>query len=303
MSVGGVRDPPPGAGRRPEHHDRQPGCARPDGAHRPGRRSRRRVQALTSTLCDHDADCKRSAPNLESVVEDGVLERRSVAPKVGRKRQDPDDPSAPAGCRCCFDGPRIADALATALEDPSTYPFDPGGDHCSTEPATKVTAGEVRPQRLPHVPCRRRTVGNARVVHLFRTTSIPRRRAVVALEASTLPQFTRAWTVALERLVQGLEGARRLRRAVGGRGEPRAGAAVSRRSDGRRQPELAAPGRAWSLARRRRSSSRPSGSVLLVGGPPCLSALRRDFLAHPTAKLDTASCEKKSPPIDFVAPG
>jgi hypothetical protein len=45
------------------------------------------------------------------------------------------------------------------------------------------------------------------------------------------------------------------------------------------------------------------GSGLLVGGPACLSALRREFLAHPTAKLDTASCEKKSPPIDFVAPG
>jgi len=44
------------------------------------------------------------------------------------------------------------------------------------------------------------------------------------------------------------------------------------------------------------------GDGLLVDGPPCLSDLRREFLAHPTAKLDAAGCAKKSPPIEFVAP-
>ena len=45
------------------------------------------------------------------------------------------------------------------------------------------------------------------------------------------------------------------------------------------------------------------GSGLLVGGPPCLGEFRREFLADPTAELDTAACSKESPPIRFVAPG
>jgi class 3 adenylate cyclase/pimeloyl-ACP methyl ester carboxylesterase len=44
------------------------------------------------------------------------------------------------------------------------------------------------------------------------------------------------------------------------------------------------------------------GRDLLANGPPCLSALRRAFLASPDAKLDTAACAKQSPPIRFVAP-
>jgi class 3 adenylate cyclase len=40
---------------------------------------------------------------------------------------------------------------------------------------------------------------------------------------------------------------------------------------------------------------------LLSQGPPCLSALRRQFLANPHAKLATAACENQ-PPIPFVAP-
>lgn len=44
------------------------------------------------------------------------------------------------------------------------------------------------------------------------------------------------------------------------------------------------------------------GRDLLSTGPPCLSALRREFLADPTAQLDTAACAKQSPAIRFVAP-
>ena len=41
---------------------------------------------------------------------------------------------------------------------------------------------------------------------------------------------------------------------------------------------------------------------LLSEGPPCLSELRRQFLANPEAKLATAACEDQPPPIPFVAP-
>jgi class 3 adenylate cyclase/pimeloyl-ACP methyl ester carboxylesterase len=42
------------------------------------------------------------------------------------------------------------------------------------------------------------------------------------------------------------------------------------------------------------------GGDLLLNGPPCLSALRRQFLANPHAALATAACEVQ-PPIPFVA--
>ena len=44
------------------------------------------------------------------------------------------------------------------------------------------------------------------------------------------------------------------------------------------------------------------GSGLLENGPPCLSAIRRNFLLDPTVPLDTAACVKQSPPIAFVTP-
>jgi hypothetical protein len=42
------------------------------------------------------------------------------------------------------------------------------------------------------------------------------------------------------------------------------------------------------------------GDHLLADGPPCLSALRRKFLSHPGARLDTKACARQSPPIPFV---
>ncbi len=44
------------------------------------------------------------------------------------------------------------------------------------------------------------------------------------------------------------------------------------------------------------------GRDLLAGGPPCLSGLRRQFLADPTAHVDTEACARQSPAIRFVAP-
>jgi class 3 adenylate cyclase len=44
------------------------------------------------------------------------------------------------------------------------------------------------------------------------------------------------------------------------------------------------------------------GEDLLANGPPCLSGLRRQFLANPQAKLDVTPCVRQSPPIKFAAP-
>ncbi|MHB1138269.1 MAG: alpha/beta hydrolase, partial [Microthrixaceae bacterium] len=39
---------------------------------------------------------------------------------------------------------------------------------------------------------------------------------------------------------------------------------------------------------------------LAFAPPPCLRRLRSTFAADPTTRLDLASCEDQSPPIDFV---
>ena len=44
------------------------------------------------------------------------------------------------------------------------------------------------------------------------------------------------------------------------------------------------------------------GGDLLAKGPPCLSDLRRQFLADPRAKLDTAGCVQSQPRIEFAPP-
>jgi class 3 adenylate cyclase len=43
-------------------------------------------------------------------------------------------------------------------------------------------------------------------------------------------------------------------------------------------------------------------SLLNEGAPPCLNDLRRQFLADPTARIDTDACTRQSPPIDFEVP-
>jgi DNA-binding SARP family transcriptional activator len=45
------------------------------------------------------------------------------------------------------------------------------------------------------------------------------------------------------------------------------------------------------------------GAYLMRDGvPPCLNDLRRQFLADPTALLDTAGCSRQSPAVNFVVP-
>jgi class 3 adenylate cyclase len=43
------------------------------------------------------------------------------------------------------------------------------------------------------------------------------------------------------------------------------------------------------------------GDILGAGDPPCLAALRRAFLADPAKPLAVTSCERQSPPIQFLA--
>jgi hypothetical protein len=45
------------------------------------------------------------------------------------------------------------------------------------------------------------------------------------------------------------------------------------------------------------------GEDLLTRGPPCLSDLRRRFLANPGAPLDTTACIEAVPPVAFAPPG
>jgi hypothetical protein len=60
------------------------------------------------------------------------------------------------------------------------------------------------------------------------------------------------------------------------------------------------PALARSLAHAQTAVFATLGSDLLATGPPCLSDLRRAFLANPLRHLPTAACARQSPPIDVA---
>jgi hypothetical protein len=198
-----------------------------------------------------------------------------------------------------LDGPRAADALAAAMGNPDTYKLIPtaiqagGADAVVAAQYAASDFGSFHPDAalwgtVASYQC-------AYPVHTVDTNA-------VALEASTLPQFTRALTAHWATWCRGWKVpsvAARLSMDVAGPVP-----ALLFRGD------LTPVGNTDWLRRVQRGLSRDQsvtfatlGGDLLSNGPPCLSALRRAFLADPTAKLDTAACAKQSPPITFVTPG
>ena len=249
--------------------------------------------------CKRDQSCNASYPNLEQSWRTAYT-HFDAQPKVVAA-QDPDDPSA-APVSVLFDGPRAADALAAALEDPSTYHLIPAAiTLLDSSSAAAVRAGEVV-RSDPDSFHPDGALWGTRASYICSYDIHTQTPSVIALEASTLPQFTRGWPSPWVDWCKSWK-------VPDVSGELSADVvspvpALLFRGD------LTAVGNPQWLRQVQRGLSHDQtaefptlGSFLLAGGPPCLSALRREFLAHPTAKLDTASCEKKSPPIDFVAPG
>jgi class 3 adenylate cyclase len=246
--------------------------------------------------CKADPSCVASYPDLGATWKSSYQRYQSDRPVVATAASD--DPNAPT-LSVLLDGPRAADALASALSDSSTYKLIPTA--ISSPDASAVVAGQYANSDYGSFhPAQAAWGAVASYLCSYDVHTVDTNAA--ALEARTLPQFTRALPLPWMTWCRSWK-------------VPDLYPALS--------ADLASPvpallfrgdldpyGNDEWLRRVQRGLSRDQtvtfgtlGDDLLANGPPCLSTLRREFLANPTRHLDTASCSKTSPPIAFVTPG
>jgi class 3 adenylate cyclase len=244
--------------------------------------------------CRADAQCARSYPYLAGAYR--RLYDKFAAHPVLVSAPDPDDNSAPP-VPVLLDGPRVAQALNSALGNPSSYGLIPAA--ITEAAAAPLIASQVLENDYYtwHADAPWGALASfycAYDVHTFNANAI-------ALSARTSPQFDtgiddhwsawcRAWPVPDVSNEASADVASPI-------------PALLFRGD--LSPEGSA---AWiSEVQSRLSNSQSAvfptlGDGLVAQGPPCLSVMRRTFLADPTADLHTAACASRSPKITFQAP-
>ena len=249
-------------------------------------------------LCDADPICARGYPDLGQ-SNHSITAKLAADPQV-LTTANPNGSSLPA-VRLLLDGPRAADGLAYGLSQPSAYPLIPEAIDPTNQAAALAIVASAAAQYDTPPPDAYATWGaqaSYACAYGINTQSVQSE----ALEARTLPQFARAdaaqwkqwckaWNVpdvsaTLSQPVVSNVPALFFRGDLSPDGNPNWIPTIAR-----------------GLSNVRTVVFPTLGSDLLANGPPCLSALRRQFLANPNATLDTAACEKQSPPIQFVAPG
>jgi class 3 adenylate cyclase/pimeloyl-ACP methyl ester carboxylesterase len=248
--------------------------------------------------CDANAICARAYPDLARANQSNAA-KLSEHPSLVTTA-NPYGSNLPA-VRILLDGPRSADALTYALSEPSTYPLIPQAIDPTNQPTALATVAAAAAQVDTPPPAEQATWG-ASASYICASDINTQDAEGERLQAQTLPQFVqahsaewnqwcKAWNVPdvsalLSRPVVSNVPALFFRGDLAPDGNPNWIPTTSR-----------------GLANAQTVVFPTLGSDLLAGGPPCLSALRRQFLANPDATLDTTACEKQSPAIQFVAPG
>src|SRR6478735_5136531 len=244
-----------------------------------------------AAACRADDACRRTAPDLAGAWRTAYESlTRTPASLVAANPLGADRPPV----ALLLDGPRAADALATALADASTYAVVPAA---IADPRDANVVGAASLQGgdglSPGAPWGAQA--SYYCAYPVRTEDVD----AVALTARTAPQFVRghdrnwnewcaAWPVPdrsprLSVPITGPVPALLFRGALAPEGNPGWIPAVAR-----------------GLSHAQSAVFPTLGLGLLATGPPCLSDLRRQFLAHPLRHLPTAACVAQSPPIDFV---
>ena len=243
-------------------------------------------------LCKSDSICVKAYPDLGQgwiTAFDNV----EVEPPI-IDVANPDNANAKP-VPMLLDGTRGADGLAVALGDPSTYPLIPAAITQTTGQPEAAAEAIKADYSEPSDPW-----GAAASFNCSYDISTLDRQAQI-LEARTLPQFARSDRISWAQWCTVWK-------------VPSIAAAVSQPVvsnvpallfRGNLSPDgnpTWIPTIARGLANAQTVIFPTLGNDLLENGPPCLSALRRLFLANPLAPLDTTGCAKQSPSIQFVAP-
>jgi pimeloyl-ACP methyl ester carboxylesterase len=248
-----------------------------------------------AALCAADAKCGHAYPNLSQLLRSGDANLEAHPSLI--TVPNPNDSKLPP-VRVLLDGPRSAEALAAGLADPTAYPLIPGAiDPANEKTAAATIASAVARLEYPPADAPWGAAASYRCAYDVHTQD-PQGEA---LRADTLPQFVRsdnarwtawckAWNVpdVSQRLSQPVVSnvpALFFRGDLSPDGNPNWIPAIAR-----------------GLSNVQTVVFPTLGTDLLANGPPCLSAIRRQFLANPTATLNTTACEKQSPKIQFLAP-
>jgi pimeloyl-ACP methyl ester carboxylesterase len=242
-------------------------------------------------LCNADAICAKAYPDLRRTWQaafSDIATRPQVVPAA-----NPNDENAPP-VSVLLDGTRGADGLAIALTDPQTYALIPAAIAQTTGESAAASEAVRADYPAPGEPWG--AEASFGCAYDVRTLD----RQAQALEGRTLPQFVRsnlAWpqwcsvwpvpdiSAALSQPIVSDVPVLMFRGDINPDGNPSWIPTIER-----------------GMSNAQSVIFRSLGRDLLSNGPPCLSALRRQFLADPAAKLDTAACAAKSPAIEFVAP-
>jgi pimeloyl-ACP methyl ester carboxylesterase len=245
-----------------------------------------------ANVCNSDLTCKGAYPDLQRAWRDAyaAANRKPAVETVA----DPFTPNGPS-LKILLDGPRTADALAAALRDASTYQAIPTAITQSASGTVEASLVAQEDRLVSDAPwAAQASYYCSYEVH----TQDP---DAEALAAHTLAHYVRAhdadwsqWCAAWP---------------VPDASETLSTEIVSDVPTLIFRGDLTPDGSPDWIAKIERSLTHVQtvvfptlGGDLLADGPPCLSALRRRFLSDPTAKLDTTSCARQSPPIHFVAP-
>ena len=233
--------------------------------------------------CRADHACLAAYPNLESVFSASYAAYQAKPQLVSTP--DPEDPHA-APIQLLLDGPRVADALADGLRQSSALASVPSAImSASPELLASVIVGDDR--LVDDAPW------GAQASYYCSYLVHTEDEALQALAAKTLPEFVRSHDMHWSEWCKGWH--------VPDRSATLGSDMVSN------VPLLAFRGNmtpdgnpGWPPQIERGFSAMQSavfptlGSGLLGNGPPCLSAIRRNFLLDPTVPLDTAACVKQS---------
>jgi hypothetical protein len=244
-------------------------------------------------LCTADPVCQQAYPHLPQSDRALFASLDNGPPLV--TTSNPNGSNLPQA-QVLVDGPRSADALALALRTPSLYPLIPQViESANVATAENTIAAAVAQGDYPSQDA----AWGADASYFCSYEANLQNPQGEAIQAQTLPQFVRSddtnWTqwcrtwhvadlsAAMSQTVVSNAPALLFRGDLSPDGNPD-----------------------WIPAIASRLSNVHSvvfptlGSDLLASGPACLSALRRAFLANPSATLDSAGCERQSPRIAFI---